>query len=602
MRQSQPNKLLVQPRLNQQRLQQLQLLLAWGIALTGVMVLAWQAWVKVTHADYRIQEDGRQHIFWMLRYINPSAFPDDPIADYFQAMAPWAYRALYAAGWQLFGISPSDLTLGLPLLLGLMAVSYAVMIGRHLSPAPLVAGLAGLLCAQTLWMEDDLVSATPRAFATPLMLAFLFYALRRNPWGCGIAITLQGGLYPPAALISWGTACLRLGDRRNWSVGLVSTLALGLGLLPLVLGADPFGPMVTAQAARSMTEFYAIGDDYGRAFFFHDNPLIFWGFGPRSGFFFWGLMAPLNLAALGWGWMQHRRSKTSHPSSFQLSPLHPDIRLLWQFALSTILFYGVAHLVLFKLHFPARYTYHGFRTVLPIMAAIVLVEFLRWQSRRWQTHPGWRYRAANLALAALQIVLLLLPFSPDLSVDNQLYATGRAGALYEFLQDTPPETLIATLDKEGNNLPIFAERSTLVGGEYALPYHPAYYDQIRQRAKDLLAAHVTNTPGPLLSLLDHYPITYLLTRDDSFTLDYLRRREWLYPFQPELDHAIHQLETQQTAGRLPLLQQLQPVCTVLEVRNLFLIDAACVRDHVTGEKIDAALLPQPGHQLYQIAG
>ncbi|NER79780.1 MAG: hypothetical protein F6K42_09405 [Leptolyngbya sp. SIO1D8] len=579
MRPFQTNKPLVRLQLSQQRLQQLQWLLAWGIALAGVMVLAGQAWLKITNADYRIQEDGRQHIFWMLRYVNPDAFPNDLIADYFQAMAPWLYRALYAMGWQVLGIEPYNLTFGLPLVLGLIAVSYAVMIGRQLSPMPLAAGLAGLLCAQTLWMEDDLVSATPRAFATPLMLAFLFYALRRNSWGCGLTIAMQGGLYPPAALISWGTTCLRLGDRRNWRVWLVSTIGLGLGLLPLVLGPEPFGPMVTLQDARSMLEFYRVGDEYGRAFFFHDNPLIFWGFGPRSGFFFWGLMAPLNLAVLGWFWLRRRPVKTPQ-IAFKKLPINPDSRLLWQFIISVILFYAVAHLVLFKLHFPARYPYHGFRTVLPIAAAIVLAEMIRWQIHHWQTHFRWQHRAANLALVSLQLVLLLLPFFPALSVENQLYATGRATDLYEYLKNTPSNTLVATLGKEGNNLPIFAKRSTLVSGEYALPYHPAYYNPFQQRTKDLLDAYVATDREPLMRLLDRYPITHLLVRKDSFTADYLYRREWLYPFQPELDHAMQQLNAQQQTGEIPLLQKLKPVCTVLKVRNLSLIEANCIRDRL----------------------
>ncbi|MEM9003272.1 MAG: hypothetical protein AAGE59_07070 [Cyanobacteria bacterium P01_F01_bin.86] len=643
VRQPQPNKQLYF-QLNKQVSQGLQLLLIWGLVLLVTGVLAWQAWAEVTAVDYRVQDDARQHIFWMLRYLDPTLFPNDPIADYFQAMAPWLYRSLYAAGWQILGLTPLDLALGLSPVLGLIAVGYAVAIGRHLSLLPWASGLAGILCAQTLWMEDDLVSATPRAFATPLLLAFLFYVLRRNPWGCGLTIVMQAGLYPPAALMSWLTTSLRLGDRRNWPVWVVSTIALGLGLLPLLLRPESFGPMITGQEARSMLEFQAIGDTYGRAFFFHDNPLIFWGFSPRSGFLFWGLMAPLNIAVLGWGWMQRQypslrasfgpiqdeginlRQETSvieearsqepgarraldsdfgfrtprlakifplkwvseawrspdirEQSPFAQSPLHADSRILWQFSIAVILLYGIAHLALFKLHFPARYPYHGFRTVLPIAAAIVLAETVRWQIRHWQTYVKWTHRLPNLALASLQIALLLLPFYPELSLSNQLYTTGRSTDLYELLQNTPQDTLVATLDKEGNNLPMFAARSTFVGGEYTLPYHLDYYSLLRQRAKDLLAAYVAATPEPLTHLLERYPITYLLLHEDSFTTEYLYTRTWLYPFQPEFNRAVEQLEVQQEVGEKPFLERLLPTCTVQEKRNLLLIDANCIRDQL----------------------
>ena len=565
-----PHNKLLNLRWGKQASQGLQLWLIWGLVLVVTMVLAWQAWAEVKAVDYRIQDDARQHIFWMLRYVDPALFPNDPIADYFQAMAPWLYSLLYATGWQVLGIKPQDLALSLSPLLGFLAVGYTVAIGRYLSPLPWVSGLAGILCAQTLWMEDDLVSATPRAFATPLMLVFLFYALRRNPWGCSLSIFMQGGLYPPAALMSWVTACLRLGNRRNWSVWLTSTIALTLGLLPLVLRSAPFGPMITGQAARSMLEFQAIGDTYGRAFFFHDNPLIFWGGSPRSGFLFWGLMAPLNIAVLGWGWLW-RKTRLS---------LNPDARILWQFAASVVLLYCAAHLVLFKLHFPARYPYHGFRTVLPIAAAIALTACIRWQIRRWYTFTDLPHRTASLALVSLQIILFLLPFHPEISISNQLYTTGRADELYEFLQSTPRNTLIATLDKEGNSLPMFAERSLLVGGEYTLPYHPDYYALLRQRACDLLAAYVTTDPEPLAQLLDRYPITHFLIHKNSFTSKYLYTRTWLYPFQPAFDQAIQQLEVQAELDEEPLLQQLLPTCTVLKTRKLSLADADCIRDRL----------------------
>lgn len=596
-------------------------LLTWGLPLLSVAILAGQSWAKATEFDYRVQEDARQHVFWMLRYLEPTAFPNDLIADYFQSVAPWLYRGLYAASWQILGIEPRQLVLILPPILGLVAVVYSVLLCRQLCAHPLAAGLAGMLCAQTLWMEDDLVSATPRAFAIPLLLAFLYYLERRNPWGCGLTLVAQAGLYPPAALMAWGTASLRLGDRRNRWVWIVATVALVMGLLPLVLLPAPFGPSISRQAAASMVEFQAIGNDYGRAFFFHDNPLIFWGVGVRSGLLFWGLMAPLNLTVLAWPWIKPASTATnravpsvsapsvSAPSTSPErratpspnwprksladpglpglkdtlnSPPHP-YRLLGQLAGSIVLCYGLAHLTLFHLHFPGRYPYHGFRTLLPIAGAIALTTVITQQLSRWHRPCNWRHRSVLLALGSVQLVLLLLPFYPDLSVQNQLYTTGKAEALYAFLQTTPPDTLVATLDKEGNNLPFYTGRSTLVSKEYALPYHPQYYAGIKQRAKDLLAAHTAVMPGPLQDLIDQYAVTYLLVRDDSFTADYLWDKIWLRPFQPEFNQARQRLEHAETSGEAVLLQRLTPDCTALRTRNLSLVDAACLRQRLETE-------------------
>lgn len=46
---------------------------------------------KAFSNEYVIQDDARQHVFWMRRFIDPDLFPNDLIADYFQSVAPWGY-------------------------------------------------------------------------------------------------------------------------------------------------------------------------------------------------------------------------------------------------------------------------------------------------------------------------------------------------------------------------------------------------------------------------------------------------------------------------------------------------------------------------------
>lgn len=39
-------------------------------------------------SEYVVQDDARQHVFWMLRFLDPELFPQDLIANYFQSVAP----------------------------------------------------------------------------------------------------------------------------------------------------------------------------------------------------------------------------------------------------------------------------------------------------------------------------------------------------------------------------------------------------------------------------------------------------------------------------------------------------------------------------------
>jgi len=46
-------------------------------------------------AEYVVQDDARQHVFWMHRFIEPQLFPEDLIADYFQTICPRLLLGLF---------------------------------------------------------------------------------------------------------------------------------------------------------------------------------------------------------------------------------------------------------------------------------------------------------------------------------------------------------------------------------------------------------------------------------------------------------------------------------------------------------------------------
>lgn len=55
--------------------------------------------------EYVVQDDARQHIFWMRRFLDPALFPNDLIADYFQSVVPWGYSTFYRL-FAAVGIDP----------------------------------------------------------------------------------------------------------------------------------------------------------------------------------------------------------------------------------------------------------------------------------------------------------------------------------------------------------------------------------------------------------------------------------------------------------------------------------------------------------------
>ena len=152
-----------------------------------------------------VQDDVRQHVFWIWRYFDATLLPNDLLADYFQSVAPLGYKAVYRS-FAAVGIDPILASKLLPIPLVVIGSAFCFQICWQIFPVPLAGFLAANLFALNQLQTDDVLSATPRAFLYPLFLAFLYYRLRffhsRGPqqhraiWGCNVAIALLGCSIP----------------------------------------------------------------------------------------------------------------------------------------------------------------------------------------------------------------------------------------------------------------------------------------------------------------------------------------------------------------------------------------------------------------------
>ncbi|MGH2416435.1 MAG: hypothetical protein ACRDEA_22625, partial [Microcystaceae cyanobacterium] len=238
-------------------------------------------------APYAVHDDARNYLLWMQQFTNSELLPQDLISRYFQSITPWGYATLYHLGADL-GVEPLWLSKFLPLPLGLITTVFCFGICLQLFPVPIAGFIASLLLNQNLWLGDDLISACPRGFLNPLLLAFLYFWLKQSWLPALILLGLQGLFYPPAALISLGILFLQLWHWKQGRIRLSNIkhhywlLMIGLGLTGAILlfyssASSEFGPVVNWQQARAMPEFWP----GGRSPFFEKN---LWNFWIRSAF------------------------------------------------------------------------------------------------------------------------------------------------------------------------------------------------------------------------------------------------------------------------------------------------------------------------------
>ncbi|MEM6836433.1 MAG: hypothetical protein AAF609_06225 [Cyanobacteria bacterium P01_C01_bin.120] len=564
----------------------------YGLSILFAIYYGYLALQTSFAGDYVIQDDARQHVFWMLRFVEPGAFPNDFMADYYQANAPVGYTWLYRTAANL-GIHPYVFNKLLPPILGLLGTHYCFRLSLQIMPLPAAAFTSTLMLNQSLWMRDDLLSGTPRAFLYVLLLAFLVYVNQRSLIACLIVLVLQPLLYPVSGLMSAVFLAVRLvrlkqgrlrltQNRQDYLISGLGLAVLVVLLAPYALESSPFGPMITPAEARTMPEFWP----GGRSSYFTHNPIKFW-FGDRTGLVPTPVLTPPTMIfslLFPWLWW---RSKSAW-----MSMIRANAAILQQLVVTSFLLYFATHLLLFKLYLPSRYTHHSLRILFALTASFSIWLVCDWLLKIVERSGQSRQTLIKKGLATGGISLIaiaLLGYSETLENFPGLYNSSRRGLvpeLYEFFDNTPPDTIIASLTKETSNLHAFTQRSPLISPELGLPYHTGYYQQFRTRVGDLINAQYSDDWGQIRAFIDQYSVDFWLLDDRVFTADWLRQNGWLNQHLPEAQQAIARVE--QAPDSL-VLKQAKATCTVLETtpeaiaavklsdaQRFWLLDARCL--------------------------
>ncbi len=520
-----------------------------------------------------VQDDARQHVFWMMRYLDPNLFPNDLIADYFQSVAPIGYKTVYRLGTNM-GINPFVLNKLLPSILGLIASCYCFLLTKKIFPIPSGCFITTLLLSQILWMKDDIISATPRAFVYPIFLAFLYYLSNRSLFACAVTIALLGLFYPQCVFIAAGMLLMQLIKWRGLTPHLSDNsddyffCFVGLGvafsvMLPYAIHVSEYAPTITRAQALELPEF----QPGGRSKFFKST---FWGYifdGGRSGLLPRSLYTPVTVI-FGFFLPLIMRFPKKFPLVQQVTK---QVAILPQLIVVSVVMFLIAHATLFELHLPGRYTGHTFRIIIAIASGIVLTTILQ-ALQKALSSTYFRKKLSNLVLMGiLTTAIIAYPSFVD-SFPSTKYKEGKADSLYRFLQEQPKNTLVASLTGEADNIPAFTQRSILVSREHAIPYHMGYYQPYRQRVKDLIKAQYTDNSEVVKSFIRRYDITHWLIEETTFTPGYIGDNRWILQHEPEAQKMLEGLEK----GTVPALTAYQSECKVFHDQRYEVLSTKCI--------------------------
>jgi hypothetical protein len=565
----------------------------WLIAAVVIGSLPYlQAMIATLAGPFTIDDDARQLVFWMARWRDPALFQSDLIADYFASVSPPGFRAAYWLPAQL-GIDPVLASKIFPVLLNALMTVYAFRLGLVLSGRRLPAAFLGAVgLAFLMAWSHVIISGTPRAFGVPLLMVFLFYLARRSTLGLTLSGALVALTYPPAAALGLGALGLtalrwRGGPRLDFTraTWLPILCAGGVGVAILLVAAldRDFGPIAGMEQIRSAPMFHS----GGRMPLLDARGAI--RFNPCGGLFGvlpieWCQLADrrpaapallgLLLAGLIWaaGGLRVRGPPGERPVDWG-----PIVRLL----LAGAILYGVAFILLLKLHVPSRYALTPLRLI-GLFGATLLGVLLAERGLR-AAGPAAHGRLtgrqwAQLGLTALTVVSFAALYPLDVSRRN---VTPRYPAILAYLRGQPKSALVAGMHAMTSDIPAFARRRVLVASEYAIPIDRGYIARYRTRAHALIAAQYAAEPAKLVAFLRRYRVTHLVLDPKALTAAGLRTVWW----RREHAAAHRRAAAALARGAVPALRSFVKPCTALKERDLVVITARCVIARAAGEAL-----------------
>jgi hypothetical protein len=475
---------------------------------------------------------------WFYIYQDKELFPNDLNKIYWIANFPPGY--FFTLRLLSPYIDPKILGDCLGFFLGVILTLLAYRIGREVTGGKTWGGIAvtvlivlsqfsPLLLANFLNRE---VGGLPRAFALPIILFGVLSVLRQNYRTMGLAFVFGALFYPPVCVIL-GTYLIAVltfnfvkGRPTAKGLPLLAILATGAAAIVVTSAINSratTGPLYSLHQMLSMSEFWRGG---GWVFFFEN----WWDYllgalklddGPLG--MIWFLFIILTFT---WGWIKNDRRL-----------LRPEIVLI---PASAIVNYVAAYLLMLRLFEPSRYLLFAYQA-LTICCFPFFLEYIV-----YSLVPGLAgVTLSNRAPRSLWRVGFVLVTVIGIAAFSARVAFNRGGVgdtmpskLYEFLQTLPKDALIASTPTDGDRVPMRSRRSVLLMNGSIFPYHPIYYEKMKERFLAVLAAMYSSGPEQAIDLRKNFGARYLIVHKDLAKNDPI---SGLKPFKEYLSISLAKL-------------------------------------------------------------
>lgn len=537
-------------------------LLPFATGLVLVVAVSVIYLVRNLDGSAYISSDAQAFLFWMDAWRDGSPFQSDPLAPFFERRSPMGYKALFFLGYSA-GLSPKDAAAALPMLLcPLLYLGTFQLLLLTGATSTIVSGTAA---AFTLY--EFPASGTPREFAAPILVFFLLVLIRRSVLGVPAVIAAGALFYPIASLICCGAVGSLIIKRhegrlipdfsfRTLSLILLSALAAVAAVLAQAGPQWNAGDTITFREAVSDPIFQPDGRN---AFFFPDLKTYLLC-GMRSGLLdFWWCRQPLvgsvflgGLAAFALLLLVRRKGSIV-------------VDLLPRLFVSSIALFGAAHISLFYLYLPSRYTKWSFALISLICVAIVADAAIRKLVNR---RVEWIIVTSFIVMLAAMVSIRWQGF-----ISRGLSVRFEHSEILNGIDKLKPGEAVASLQIEASAIPLLSRRRVVTAHEHFFGYHRHFREMMVRRTRDVVdAVYLDNWPR-LLDFMNTYEVGAFLVHQDFQQPQHWLRAWW----SPNISEKTNQIRSARMRGVKSVLESVVDRCTTVKQGFLLLIDADCVK-------------------------
>jgi hypothetical protein len=378
----------------------------------------------------------------------------------------------------------------------------------------LTAAIATILIAAQPVYQYQIMSATPHAFAFPLLTWGLVFLLYDKPYFLAALTAFSGLLYPPISpvlglALAWylifvrKTLCGTKQERLTGIVVLAATAAVSFALLWHQLAPiEGYGDVLRPG---EKIDLYPENGPNGRHFYGVHHPLAYVlasavGQLRFSLPVYFTVFVPMTMVAIGGLGLYYFRERP------------PYFRALVSFIVPSIIF--CALVTMLRPYVAYRFLLYPLFTVLPLLFAYGLLTLC-------YAH------AAKLRHPAAVIVALVTPLALAFSSTEgyRSFSTLKLGEpaqeLMDYLRQTPADSLIASWpgDEETSLIPYVARRPVLVNYKAHYPAYEDYVGNMRTRTFDLIDAYLATNAEPIINLHCRWQVDYLVANRAKFSAE-----------------------------------------------------------------------------------